>query len=904
MQTVVHRDSQIIDNPRDLLRLELLTSLEKYTKAMFYAQYKRQFVVNEHHRKIFEALQRVLDGKTKRLMINMPPRYSKCCDPSTRVLTPKGLRALGEIQPGERVYSFENGKAVTKTILGKEPAYKDSCVIRMRSGREVICSYDHPWLTTFGYVPANKLFIGDRIQALLTEVDGEVAISDDELIFVTMMIFEGNCTGGNLRFATEDKEVLDRVTESCNNLGIKVVHYNSCESFEYNILGGRSGKATQILEKWGVLNHLAYDKRLPASWFGLSLRQKYMFLDLMFATDGWINTKSGQCGITLANKGLIEDIQYMLASVGILSTFNYEKTKGVGAWTLTVPRQYGIKLLDKLTFYHKRPAALTMLDKKPISLTDTFPYEIIRREKLTYKTRHEGYRCDPKKGITRDKFIRLAEQYPDKLSKYLCDDFYLDEIVSIEPIGPRELVHIEVEDTHNYVANGLVSHNTETVIKSFASAAFALNPKCRFLHLSYSDMLVNDNSDTVRNIMTLPLYEELFPKAALAEKGSSKRWRTKAGGEFYAVSTQGQVTGFGAGNVEMQEDEKVQNGALLNDWFVNSLSEEDMANLEASLDMLDAASNVFQGAILIDDPMKPEDAESDVVRNRINQRFENTIRSRVNSRNTPIIIIMQRLHETDLCGYLMDKEPDEWEVLSLPAIYTDETGREKALWPMKHTLEELYKKRELDPVVFDTQYMQDPTPREGLLYSMGFKTYTQDMLPTGLNAQKRYNYTDTADTGADSLCSICFIDTPEFIYVTDVLFTTADMSVTEKKQAEMLTLNGTVLSLIESNNGGRGYGRNVKGILRRVYKNFKCAITTFTQSQNKKSRIYSNSACVQTDILFPEGWERKWPAFYGALTSYRKDNKKSQHDDAPDCLTGVYEMHIRKAMHKGIKQRN
>lgn len=446
---------------------------------------------------------------------------------------------------------------------------------------------------------------------------------------------------------------------------------------------------------------------------------------------------------------------------------------------------------------------------------------------------------------------------------------------------------------------------TETVIKSFASWCYALNPVCRFLHLSYSDMLVNDNSDTVRNIMLEDLYTTLFPKSALAkEKGSAKRWKTKAGGEFYAVSTQGQVTGFGAGNVDADPNLKVE--SMLNDWLLNAMPEEEAAKLDEIFDMIGAATNVFQGAILIDDPMKPEDAESDVVRERINQRFENTIRNRVNSRNTPIIIIMQRLHEHDLCGYLLEKEPEEWTVLSLPAIQVDpETGEEKALWPMKHTLEELYKLREIDPIVFDTQYGQDPSPREGLMYSRGFKTYMPDALPTGGRALCKWNYTDTADTGADHLCSICFIDTPEFCYVTDVLFTDAAMEVTEPKMAEMLTLNGTVECLIESNNGGRGFSRNVKRLLRVLYRNFKCAVTTFTQTNNKMTRIFSASGAAQNDILFPEGWERKWPKFHAALMSYRKDNKKkSIHDDAPDCLTGVYEMHSRRTRRKKIKARN
>lgn len=438
---------------------------------------------------------------------------------------------------------------------------------------------------------------------------------------------------------------------------------------------------------------------------------------------------------------------------------------------------------------------------------------------------------------------------------------------------------------------------TEVVIKSFISWGFALNPACRFLHLSYSDVLVEDNSATIRSIMMEPVYKELFPNSALAsEKGSSKRWKTKAGGELYAVSTQGQVTGFGAGAVDPDPELDRLDGG--NDVFIF----DDHTN--EILGMIGAATNVFQGAVVIDDPIKPEDAESDLVRERINGRFESTIRNRVNSRNTPIIIIMQRLHEHDLCGYLQEVEPDDWTVLSLPAIQTDEiTGEERPLWPLKHTLQELYHMREINPLVFDTQYMQDPTPKEGLMYEH-FRTYSPLELPTGPKAVRKWNYTDTADTGADFLCSICFIDTPEYAFVTDVLYTDAPMETTEPATARMLSRNGTVETLIESNNGGRGFSRNVKRILRENLKNFKCVVKTFTQTENKRTRIYTYSAQVQNDILFPEGWEKMWPKFYKALTSYRKDNKRSQHDDAPDALTGVLEMHARKARKRKVKRRN
>ena len=285
---------------------------------------------------------------------------------------------------------------------------------------------------------------------------------------------------------------------------------------------------------------------------------------------------------------------------------------------------------------------------------------------------------------------------------------------------------------------------TELVIKNFISWGFALNPKCRFLHLSYSDLLVKDNSETIRSIMKNSLYKSLFPASALErDKGNNQKWKTMAGGEFYAVSTQGQVTGFGAGNVDKSEEDL-----------------EDLANMGSGFDLdqetedilraLEANTNIFQGAIIIDDPIKPEDADSEIIRERINLRFENTIRNRTNSRNTPIIIIMQRLHEHDLCGYLQEIEPDEWRVLSIPCIQTDENGKEYALWPFKHTLEELYKIREANAIVFDTQYMQDPKPREGLMYGEDYMFYTA--------LGNKFNFSKKVDLFVDLMSSFEQLD--------------------------------------------------------------------------------------------------------------------------------------------------
>lgn len=399
---------------------------------------------------------------------------------------------------------------------------------------------------------------------------------------------------------------------------------------------------------------------------------------------------------------------------------------------------------------------------------------------------------------------------------------------------------------------------TELAVKNFISMGLAINPSSKFIHLSYSDDLAHDNSEEIRDIVKSVEYQSLFPYVSIKkDSDSKKKWSTTEGGGVYAVATGGQVTGFGAGAVDEEKE-----------------LEDEIESIETS---------TFAGAIVIDDPIKPEDALSDIKRDRVNNRFETTIRNRVNSRNTPIIIIMQRLHEDDLCGYLQRIEPDDWTVLSIPCISRDKNGNEVPLWEFKHSLEELHKIERANPFVFDTQYMQNPTPIEGLMYRE-FQTY--DAIPYYKDSERK-NYTDTADTGADYLCSICYVDTPIGNFITDVLYTQKPMEYTEPKTAEMITRNVTDWVDVESNNGGRGFARNVEKQCREMG-NTKTFINWFCQTDNKQVRIFTKSADVNNMTFFPVGWERKWPEFYNAITKYRKEGSNS-HDDAPDALTGCFE---------------
>jgi len=135
--------------------------------------------------------------------------------------------------------------------------------------------------------------------------------------------------------------------------------------------------------------------------------------------------------------------------------------------------------------------------------------------------------------------------------------------------------------------------------------------------------------------------------------------------------------------------------------------------------------------LIIDDPQKPDEALSDVQRKKCIDWFENTLRSRLNSKTDGcIILIMQRLHQNDLAGHLF--EQGGWEVLSFPAIaetdemhpidsslmkrrvFTRQAG--EVLHRERETREMLEKTRELiGPYNFFSQYQQNPIPKEGVM---------------------------------------------------------------------------------------------------------------------------------------------------------------------------------------------
>lgn len=262
-----------------------------------------------------------------------------------------------------------------------------------------------------------------------------------------------------------------------------------------------------------------------------------------------------------------------------------------------------------------------------------------------------------------------------------------------------DLMAIWRGDVQNQITNIPPRYSkTELCVVLFVAWCFVRNPRCEFIHLSYAETLAQDNSVAIREVIKSAEFRQLWPHITIVSHKSGKEaWATPQGGSFLARAHGGQVTGFGAGRL----DEVGPDGTF-----------------------------TFSGMILIDDPLKPDDARHDPLRKGANRRWTETIKSRRNSPRTPVHCIMQRIHEDDFTAALLrDQEliSTRFRHLIMAALIDEGLPTERALWPAKHTVAQLKAMRDnkndrgqMDPVAGETfsgQYQQRPTPPGGNLFA-------------------------------------------------------------------------------------------------------------------------------------------------------------------------------------------
>ena len=271
---------------------------------------------------------------------------------------------------------------------------------------------------------------------------------------------------------------------------------------------------------------------------------------------------------------------------------------------------------------------------------------------------------------------------------------------------------------------------SELVNVFFSVYCWVLKDSIQIISSSYSSTLSTSLSTQARRLIESDWFIEHFPDVAISKDENTKtKYTTPNGGLRYSTSTGGTVTGMG-GDI-----------------------------------------------IIIDDPQNPQLARSEVERENANVFFNETLRSRLNNPDKGVfIIIMQRLHENDLTGMLLNKEPENWEHICLPAEASDkvkpiellEYYENGLLFPQRLSKKVLDSfKIGLGSYGYSGQYMQIPSPSDGGIFKGEWFEIVKE-IPQGLKLDFYLDtaYTNKQDNDATSMLCAGFLN--DILYIKEV----------------------------------------------------------------------------------------------------------------------------------------
>lgn len=437
----------------------------------------------------------------------------------------------------------------------------------------------------------------------------------------------------------------------------------------------------------------------------------------------------------------------------------------------------------------------------------------------------------------------LARRYFYDYCKLKYPKHYTDDRVYLQDMCNRLQTFVEQNEKRFLVINVPPRHYKSFTGTGFVEWLFGKNPEQKVMTGSYNETLSTTFARKVRDTIEedpspdVLVYRDIFPNTKVKYgQASMNKWALEGSTQdnYLATSPTGTATGFGA------------------------------------------------NILLIDDIIKNDkEAYNELTLDNHWSWFTNTMLSRTEGDDWKVIAIMTRWSTIDLAGRILEAyESEGVEHITYKALNEDGT----MLCPSilnKHDYD--LKTKEMNRDIVEANYNQQPIDVSGKLYGE-FPLY--DVLPQGEHT--KLNYTDTADKGEDFLCSINYIEVDLEVYVTDVVMSDESMEVTEPQVARMFFDDNVDEAEIESNNGGRGFARNIERILKEVHHSNRCSIIQKPQTANKEARILASSAWVNKHVHFPQGWKQLWPELYNQLNKYQRKGKNA-HDDGPDVLSGIYE---------------
>jgi hypothetical protein len=493
-----------------------------------------------------------LDIKEYAYFAIWPRGHMKCCSGDTEVLMADGTRRLiKNVQAGELLQSFDEvtGKIVKGRVIAQWRAGQKRCVrVKTRTGRELVATPDHKVRTFDGWKKIGDLLPTDRIasprKTLTSYVDHP--IPDEELRLLVYFMAEGHTSSGAADITNADAVIVKDIYVCATALGFTAK--KGAGKFKTLLSGG----VRPWLRRWGLAGKKSTEKRWPVELNQLSPRQLRLVLAAWLDTDGFISTQSA--GINLANEALIDDLRYLCLQAGIVTKKYYLPRAGFGSWVIEFDH-HAISRLASLPLLLKQANWSSLLSTARYSLIDAYPGKValnlpkgenrrLRRE-IGWKPGCKNVR------ITRNKIQRAMKCSANPQWEWLEQaDVFWDEVTFIEEAGLRETYDLEVAGTHNFIAEGLVTHNS-TIARYIAITDACLSVTGYCLYVSGTKNKVRGHAISIESLLSSSKILEYYPALQQVKEGlagQSKGWTrdfiyTKAGYVFHFISLDEGIAG-------------------------------------------------------------------------------------------------------------------------------------------------------------------------------------------------------------------------------------------------------------------------------------------------------------------------------------------------------------------------
>ncbi|OGZ36721.1 MAG: hypothetical protein A3I88_01435 [Candidatus Portnoybacteria bacterium RIFCSPLOWO2_12_FULL_39_9] len=455
-----------------------------------------EFIARKHGQKKIQYLH----PKLKPILENT---YGICItgDSILQETNPGGILRIDEaVNSSKKIYvqSWNGKKFVKRKVINKfNNGTKNVYKIKLRTGKEIKATADHQFLTIQGWKKLSDIKKGDFIATPKKIISGKKEFNKEKLKVLAYLIADGALSNHNACYFVNKDDVLlndfKKCADSFNNLKITFSKHirnvkRANPSKKINTVYHQPNSILHWLRKLGLKDKKggkkSIDKFVPRFIFELNDQCISVFLAALWDCDGGVSPKSAY--LTTISKKLAYDIQTLLLKLTINSyIYQGEKYKTQNG---QITQVYRIIIYDLKDFY-KKIGWLMITDKQKIlkgylkkikgTCKEFVPREpflkrIIKYQKINNVSQRAlekllkmgrkgffGKKERKKRRLNLELAKKIADFIQNSALKKICDEKYIrwEDVISIKHAGIEPVYDIEIERTHNFVANNIITHN-------------------------------------------------------------------------------------------------------------------------------------------------------------------------------------------------------------------------------------------------------------------------------------------------------------------------------------------------------------------------------------------------------------------------------------------------------------